>query len=495
MDNFSEKKPVNYAVYVRLSKQDDGRAASLEQQTNACRTYVEGQGGTVILEARDVQSGLDANRPGYLQVLEAARAGRIDAAVVWRFDRWGRDTLEALRSFQELLQLGIEVRSATESSDDPFLRDLLLLLANRESRVISSRVRPIMEMQARDGRWQTRPPTGYDLADGRLVPNETAPLIRSLFERAAKGQSIKSLRRWAQSMGLRASRSGIHKILKNPAYAGDVVYNRVSWGKFEKRGARPESEWIVTRDAHPAIIDRETFERVQAILDSHTRFRAGVNGSRWLLTGIARCGYCGGRLYARVRTRSSHMYYCYRRMDYGDCEQPFSINGPALDTYVIESIRGLADQDDIRGEAARMLREEVERETAAREAERANLKRAYEQHQTQRTKLTLKYADDAIPRDAYQRAMQELTTAIDALEAQMAKLEAPPAMPDLELVFQVLEKLSWGDLEAEDVAVLVERVEVFGRGDYRIHWTEAGRILSQTEGRHETSDDARTASH
>ncbi|KKK52290.1 hypothetical protein LCGC14_3106410, partial [marine sediment metagenome] len=247
--------------------------------------------------------GLDASRPGYRAVLEAAHDRQIDAVVVWRWDRFGRETAEALHALKELADLGVEVHSVTESGD-PFLRDLMLLLANRESRTISARVKPVMLMQAKAGQWQARPPAGYNLLDGKLALNHQAPLIRELFGRASTGEdSIAALRRWAHSKGLTSgagnppSRSLLHKWLTNPAYVGDVVYNRRANGRFEPRRPRPESEWVTVRDAHPAIVDRETFEAVQAVLATHQAFQAGVRASQWLLTGLAFCGYCGSKIY------------------------------------------------------------------------------------------------------------------------------------------------------------------------------------------------------
>src|SRR5439155_10769249 len=104
--------------------------------------------------------------------------------------------------------LGVEIQSATEPSADDggFTRDLLFLLANRESRNTSARVKPIQKMKASDGRWQGRPPAGYDLVAGKLQPNAQAPLIAQLFELAATGNySITKLRRWSHLKGLTSS--------------------------------------------------------------------------------------------------------------------------------------------------------------------------------------------------------------------------------------------------------------------------------------------------
>jgi len=191
-----------FAIYARVSREEKGRPdhVSLDHQLDACRRYVEAQGGSVAFAETDVQSGLDPHRPAYQRILGYARAGRIDAAACWRFDRWGRDHVEAFLSFRELRDLGIEVLSASEPHTDTFVRDLFLLLANRESQTISLRVKPAMRLRASVGQWQGRPPLGYRLVGAkgsrRLSPGDKAPLVRRLFELAATGSySMSSLRR------------------------------------------------------------------------------------------------------------------------------------------------------------------------------------------------------------------------------------------------------------------------------------------------------------
>ncbi len=488
---------MRYGIYVRLSKTDDDRAVSLDQQREACRRYVAEQGGTIVLESRDVQSGLDPERPGYQTILQAGRDERIDAAVVWRWDRFGREPAEALSALKELSDLGIEVQSATESSEDPFVRGLMLLLANKESRTISARVKPVMTMQAKSGRWQGRPPTGYDLVgrlrdgklrDSKLVPNSKAPLIRALFDRAVDGESIASLRRWAHSVGLSSptgnppSRSIIHKWLKNPAYCGTVTYNRESKSRFEQHHKRPESEWVVAPNSHPAIITTETFAAVQAILASHQQFQATVRGSRWLLTGIVRCAYCGSRMYGRKGGKNSYTYYCYKGVDFGGCQQRFT-GGATLDAWVKAEIEDFQITPEIRKRAAAIIKAEAEQGITEWQQRRENLTSAHERHQETRQKLARRLFADTIPKDIYRKMEEDEATAIHAIEQELAKQEAPPPAPDLTPIMDVLETLSWSTLDDEAwrevVALLVARIDVSGLNDYRLTWTDVGLSLGR----------------
>lgn len=125
--------------------------------------------------------------------------------------------------------------------------------------------------------------------------------------------------------------STIRAILVNPIYAGDMVWNRRSDGRFHKickrqatertpvHGARlvpnHESDWIIVRDAHPALIPKRLFEQARRVREGRPtsatqrgkcpRPTGGWNGqrSRFILSGLLKCARCGNRYqgYTRVK--------------------------------------------------------------------------------------------------------------------------------------------------------------------------------------------------
>ena len=109
----------------------------------------------------------------------------------------------------------------------------------------------------------------------------------------------------------------IRVILRTPVYTGDLVwarrrlgkYHRVAAGDFRPRtdGAKvrhnaPE-EWIVVRDAHPALIDRDTWKAVQKKLAKHCSGRRSRVADRYLLSGLIYCGHCGQRMHGTVKSK------------------------------------------------------------------------------------------------------------------------------------------------------------------------------------------------
>ena len=184
-----------------------------------------------------------------------------------------------------------------------------------------------------------RPPFGYDRVkigkDHTLAPNSNADTVRLIFdwyvnERLSYGKIADLLNDMGVPTALNSAwrKDAIATILHNRHYIGQVFYNRrqkvVTVENGEKRNRRffmPEDEWIIAEGKHPAIIDRELFEKAQAILNKNPR----IGHDRKLTNqyaGILYCAKCGKvmsrhpytRAETRVECRTIPMCYKSARM-------------------------------------------------------------------------------------------------------------------------------------------------------------------------------------
>lgn len=496
-----------YAIYTRVSsdEQTSPGHVSLDSQLDNCRRYVVERGATVVMEEQDVQSGLDPTRPGYQCVLAAAQRGEIDAALVWRFDRWGRDAGEALTSFATLQRLGVTVESVMEPTSDPFLQGLFALLGYRESQSISQRTTAGLRTRAARGEWSGPPPLGYQLTRQggctTLEPDpQTAPHVRSLFEEAATGRhSLAQLADRAIGRGLRSrrgyipSRQAVGRMLRNPAYRGAVVFGRRSQSRFRPVGLRPPSEWIVTEGAHPSLVDRRTFDAVQAWLTRHRREQGTIRHSHFLLTSLVFCGRCSGQAGPDGKPRlwrayghgtKGAVYQCSRSSMYGACDLP-TISAPGLESAVRERVTGtFAISEEVRERAAAYVAEEAEAARSAGERQRVDLVRALDRHQAQRLALArrlLGQAGESIPDEVYRRLEAEEALAVARIETELASLPTSPPMADVQPILTTLAGLDWRDLSWEGwrqaLSLIVGRILLYGREDFRVEWQPAADVL------------------
>ena len=233
-------------------------------------------------------------------------------------------------------------------------------------------------VQARYGKHQAlRKPAKECRA--RLVLSDPArvEVVKDVYRLCLEGCGFKTIaerlnqRRIPSAKGGLWSFTTIKSLLQNPVYAGDIVWNRRTEAKFyrvkdgraDKMRSRTESkkithhaeeDWIVIKDAVPAIVDRQTWQRAQQMVKKRRRCRGGAGRvrNRWLLSGILRCGDCGnlywgenkpkGKGYGKKRIVSKY-YSCSGRRKHGAviCSAKTHIQAEAIEGYVLEKLQRL----------------------------------------------------------------------------------------------------------------------------------------------------------
>lgn len=249
---------------------------------------------------------------GYVLVLNASRFGRFEPDLhgYWR---------------QRLKKAGWLVRFAeADDIEHPTGRAVMRAInaaqAQEYRENLSANSKRGKRGTAERGYWVTKAPYGYrrrvvvpperarTLESGipkandervklTIGPDREARIIRWMFAAYDSGRhSITSLTRHVQRLGtsLGWSRSFVHHVLANPVYAGDIVGGRIRHDREADDFAwrRDESEWYTTLDAHPALVSRELFERVQKRLSAR-QGQTTSPGTAYVLSGLVTCSTCG----------------------------------------------------------------------------------------------------------------------------------------------------------------------------------------------------------
>jgi site-specific DNA recombinase len=300
------------AVYTRKSSEEglEQEFNSLHAQREACESYIASQRSEGWVLVRDQYddggvSGGTLERPGLKRLLADIEDGLVDVVVVYKIDRLSRSLMDFSKLVEVFDRNGVTFVSVTQSfntttSMGRLTLNILLSFAQFEREVTAERIRDKVRASRMKGMWMGGcPPLGYEVKDRKLVENPgDAEHVRWVFRRFIEIGSGTLLARELADRGVTTSRGHridkkfIYRMLNNRAYIGEAVH----------KGTGYPGE-------HEAIIERETWDAVHAILTESPRKRAARTRAdtpallRGLLYGSDGAAFSpthtrkGGRLY------------------------------------------------------------------------------------------------------------------------------------------------------------------------------------------------------
>lgn len=309
-----------YAMYLRKSRADldaeaRGEGETLGKHRAALTGYARRRGLQIGREYAEIVSGDSiAARPQMQQLLTDVKAGLYAGVLVNDVDRLGRgDSID-----QEIIKLTFAASHTliitpdrdidpSNPTDDDML-DFSMFLARFEYKKIAQRLKQGKIRSAAAGRWTCgSPPYGYNLKDGKLIPDpETAPIVRMIYDWYGSGEiGIMGICRRLADMGIRL-RSGkpvdghsLRGILRNHAYIGRIRYGETATVSVIEDGRRVKkrirSTPTIIEGTHEPIVSMEEWEKVQ-IIGEKVKHVAPVNSSSRLvnpLAGLVYCAECG----------------------------------------------------------------------------------------------------------------------------------------------------------------------------------------------------------
>ncbi|UED67577.1 recombinase family protein [Brevibacillus sp. HD3.3A] len=327
------------AVYMRVSTEDQAREGfSIPAQREKLLAYVHSQGWEVAaIYAEEGVSAKDTNRPELKRMLKDIREGKTDVVLVYRLDRLTRSVLDLYRLLQEFEKYDVRFKSCTEVYDTTtaigrLFITLVAALAQWERENLAERVKLGMEQMAKERKRPGGPPPfGYELVDGALtIQHVEAAGVREMFERYEKGESPRQIAEWANRQGLRGKNgaswgaSSVLRLLKNPVYHGALRWN---YTDGLQRQNSPD-QWIVEEAAHPAIIDKDLFMRIQQKMAARSSLHPRVLGSTFCFSGLLYCSLCHSPMRGKTANTKSagkryvHRYYVCKNKQAGRCDAP-----------------------------------------------------------------------------------------------------------------------------------------------------------------------------
>lgn len=374
-------------LYLRLSKEDVNKlnegddSASIKNQRLLLTDYALEKGFNIVnVYSDDDESGLYDDRPGFERMILGAKLGEFDVIIAKTQSRFSRN-MEHIEKYlhHDLPNLGVRFIGAVDGTDTA--ND-----ANKKSRQInglvnewycedlSKNIRSAFKAKMRDGQFLgSSCPYGYkkdpENHNHLIIDDYAAEIVRKIFRLYLQGNGKAKIGSILSKEGvliptiykrdvLKVNYSNsrllnttttwsyqtIHTILNNQVYIGNLVQNRANTLSYKdkKKKLLPKEAWIIVEDTHEAIIDKETFQRVQELQQQRTRSVKSDKPSG-IFSGMIFCADCKramSRSYERRGEKKFQGYVCktYKTVGKKFCSSHL-IKNDVLEAVVLSSIK------------------------------------------------------------------------------------------------------------------------------------------------------------
>lgn len=271
------------AAYCRVSTDMETQKNSVRSQYTHFKTFIESnrkwECAGIFLEI-GVSATKTKTRPVLLELIAECQAGNIDLIVTKSISRFSRNTMDCLKMVRYLSSIGVEVffekeNINTGNMESELFLSLLACFAEEESRNISENVKWGIRKRFERGEYlPSIAPYGFCYEEKKLVPDvKTASVVTRIFELCIEGEGTGTIARVLNTEGIpsprgyRWSHSAVRKILLNPVYVGDLVFQKTyTDDEYKVRPNCGELDTFRINGHHPPIVSREEFEYAAAML-------------------------------------------------------------------------------------------------------------------------------------------------------------------------------------------------------------------------------------
>ena len=340
----SNKAPYRAAVYLRLSDEDreDMEQNSIGNQKKIALNYLKSHPDISLVEiyADNGFSGMSYDRPDFFRMKGDIEQGKVNCVIVKDISRFGREfilTGEYVEKFfpehgVRLICINDGYDSIDENSDvSALIMPFKMIMNDNYARDISKKIRTSIAAKMNAGEFLPASgsvPYGYIRNPDEKtydIDEESGDIVKEIFMMRALGMSFSSIARTLNERdipspgklrlmrGLTTAekyrdalwiRGTVRKITCDRAYIGERIHGKLKSDKIKgKKERRDEDEWLVVENAHPSIVPRELFEKVQDVnrdeLEKRSQFKTRTDPGadyRELLRSKIFCADCGGEM-------------------------------------------------------------------------------------------------------------------------------------------------------------------------------------------------------
>ena len=504
-------------LYYRLSQEDErqGESVSIDNQRTILRKYAEERGFEIHDEyIDDGISGTTFQRPEVQRLLDDAKTGVINTIIVKDLSRFGRNYIEVGQYVDYVFPafgirfIAIQDNVDTENRDSGAMEMMPIMNVFNEWHAAntSKKIRAVRRSNAKEGIYTAKKASyGYKMGTDKkrapVVDEETAPIVKRIFEMYASGMSPRKISEILNLEGIPSpatyayTQSGqkpkpnvvglwtavtIREMLNKIIYIGHMPQLRwtsLSY-KNHKRFRKDESEWTVVYNNHEPIISQELWDKVQERKKSVAQGRKTKVGYTHPLSGFLFCADCGNKmkLCTSVSRKGTRLYHfdCGYHLRYGKayCFSHY-IAASALEEIVLGDIREMAQRIVLDEKAVRedFIRHNAELADQAIKSTKKELQAKRKRTEELSRLMQVAYEDRVrgkMPEDIcigfiqkYSDEQKKLETEIAELEAKLTETENTMQSADV-FIRNIKKYLEAPELSREMCYELIDRIIIGG---------------------------------
>ena len=345
-----EYRRMRVAAYCRVSTDEEDQLNSLDTQVKYYTGKIaENPNWTMVgIYADEGITGTRTDkREKFLKLMRDCEKGKVDLILTKSTTRFARNTVDSLTWIRKLRAMGVGVYFEEQNLDSLKAENETLLgffsvMAQSESESISANVKWGIQKRMKNGTYSLRfKMLGLRKGDdgNPYIVADEAEVVRALFRMILDGASLGQLKEFLESNNIKTpegkdvwSISVIRYMLSNEKYVGDVLYQKTfrtdCISKKAKVNRGEVTRYLISNN-HPAIIDRDTFNLVQAELARRNNKRKkldsavteqGKYSAKYALTELLVCGSCGGsfrRTSKSAKGKTTYYWRCVSRIEHG----------------------------------------------------------------------------------------------------------------------------------------------------------------------------------
>ncbi len=517
-------RQLRVAAYCRVSTQMEEQLNSYEVQKNYYTEKINSEPKwklVGIFADRGITGTSALKRDEFQKMIRMCKRKQIDMIITKSISRFSRNTVDCLNYVRMLRQLDVDVffeEQGIHSKDAgaEFYITIYGSIAQSESENISANVRWGIQQRAKEGKvhFAYSRFLGYkEGPDGKpMIDEKQADTVKFIFNEYLLGSSLAGIAKSLTAKGIKtpSGKSGwngstVRTILSNEKYKGDALLNKtyisdcISKKVKKNNGERP---MYYVENNHPAIIDKDTFNRVQEELARRTSKRKvkqvgtkteqGKYSSKYALTELLICGECGTPYRRCTWTASGEkkiVWRCINRLDYGKkyCHHSPTIEESVLQNAIVTAIMNNAQQS---ADVLSILKEHIRIGIQADEVEDNRLERLIEiaKRDEKYNARWSKRTADTEDIESIENQLIEIINKKHSLQAQVEeikneRIKRENAQSRLEQIYLILDGLKNHPMTYNDTLVrqMLDTVVVESKDNIKVIFTGGYEVEQELE--------------